>query len=222
MAGRGNRGKGEMLTGIPSLDQSVLEEKGPAVKDGEIIHNGPLEVIVDRYDDDTGMPVVAGHTLSIPQWYCFCMWAECGWPTSKLTGKLRDAGHQATKGTIDNWRIEEWWKKLAAAYTGHGQRALFEGMTRRVPGMLTAIDGVLSGKPELQKSGNAIVQLIKGFAEMGGDPLISRGAKVNIDNRTQTINLGNVTTEMIDGMSATELARLCRPNDGPIAKKRHK
>lgn len=197
-------------------DDQEVEILGPSeVAELELIPT--LLEMCDRIDDETGMPVVGGHTLSIPQWTAFCLWAERNMSCHSIAENMGKMGMEITPRAVSHWRCKDWWKMLAANFTSASQQALFMGLSRQAPSMVKASLGILNGEEKYSKIGNAVVRLLQSFVEMGPKPLVSRGG-VTIDlstNNTQ-FNLGEISSKGFKDMSADEISLLARPDeDGP-------
>ena len=201
------------------IDDQVAVLGTPEVSEMELIPT--LLELSDRIDEETGMPVVGGHTLSIPQWVAFCLWAERNVSIYETPFHMRKMGMDVSPNTVAGWRCHDWWKTLAGNFTAASQHALFKGLANRVPKMLAATEGILNGDKKYDKVGNAVVRLLQSFMEMGPKPLISRtGVTIDMSTTNQQFNLGEISSNDFKGLSAEDISMMARPDDDPSKKRR--
>ena len=90
--------------------------------------------------------------------------------------------HGVTAHQIHAWRKTEWWYILFNEYVkGHGQD-LFAGLSNMVPEMLEAVHGLLQGDEAYERTGSAIVNLLRLYGDMGEAPLVRKNKDGNITN----------------------------------------
>lgn len=195
-------GEEELGVGVPSLDLDAPEDSSTI--SASLFALFPSSV-------ETGMPVVGGHELTIPEWTAFGIWAGTGYHEKTICRDMRKRGFETvTVNMVKVWKGSLWWNELGQAFLKNGQRLLSEGLSRRVPAMLEAVDGVLRGEVQYQKLGGPIVQLFRVFAEMGVEPLISRGGALNVTDNSQ-VSLNLISSEKFKDMAPEDLMALARP-----------
>ena len=198
------------------VEDSVLEDLETGERAETLFSTFPLSV-------ETGMPVVKGEVLDPVQWECFRLWAMTGGAPGGLVQSLKKRGYKVNGITVKIWQCSAWWAELVQVFLKRGQETLFEGLTRRVPAILEAVDGILAGDESYQKFGNAIIQLQRMYSEMGPTPLISKGSGMVVNN--SVVNLTRIDASVFKKLSPEELARLAKPDllqPGKYGGRKHK